>query len=336
MNLEKLKEKFPEKDLDWRIGRSGITNGKPWAMALCYITARAAQDRLDEVFGVGGWCDKYRWEQGGVVCSLSVKIDGEWVTKENGSDQTDIEAFKGGISAAFKRAASTWGIARYLYDLTESFVTFSDNKTGHSAKIEGKYYNWIPPKLPAWALPASHTQTGASGDNTAAPSPGVKQLAQTTAVEVPVEAKKSPASETPVAVDMNSGKATRSKSSSSTSSKATPAFRSSPEPVPTTKDETHFKVSERTQNEIIDFVKFIKFPMDQVAPMIKAHFSKEKLAQLSEFDARKLKTLIQLKHEETNPPKIKMPQWGNTKGPSQTQAQKEDAGMNGGMPKHLR
>jgi len=174
MNLADLKTPFPEKDVEWRIGRSGITNNKPWALALAYITARAAQDRLDDVFGPGGWQDHYEHVQGGVMCTISAKIGDEWVAKQNGSDGSDIEAFKGGISGAFKRAAVNWGIGRYLYDLSESFVTFSEDKTGHSAKIEGKYYNWIPPKLPPWALPVARNNGGTGP--TRKPNPDVQSL----------------------------------------------------------------------------------------------------------------------------------------------------------------
>lgn len=156
MNLTKLKEPFNEKDIEWRIQSSGLTKaGQPWAKAIAYITARAAQDRLDEVVGADKWSDNYLHSSSGVMCSLKIKINDEWVEKQNGSDATDIEAFKGGISAAFKRAASNWGIGRYLYDLSESFVQFSNEKTGHFLKMkeDGKYYHWIPPPLPQWALP---------------------------------------------------------------------------------------------------------------------------------------------------------------------------------------
>ena len=41
--------------------------------------------------------------------------DGEWIGKSDGADDSNIEAAKGGLSAALKRAAVQWGIARYLY-----------------------------------------------------------------------------------------------------------------------------------------------------------------------------------------------------------------------------
>jgi hypothetical protein len=52
------------------------------ALAAAYLDARAIMQRLDSVFGVGGWKDAYRLVVGGsVVCTLSVKVDGEWIDK---------------------------------------------------------------------------------------------------------------------------------------------------------------------------------------------------------------------------------------------------------------
>jgi len=52
------------------------------ALAAAYLDARAVMQRLDTVFGVGGWKDAYQLVNGGsVVCTLSVKVDGEWIDK---------------------------------------------------------------------------------------------------------------------------------------------------------------------------------------------------------------------------------------------------------------
>jgi hypothetical protein len=57
--LKRLKDPFPEKDIEWRMQSSGIRNGNPWGKVLAYVTARAVQDRLDEVLGLDGWSVKY-------------------------------------------------------------------------------------------------------------------------------------------------------------------------------------------------------------------------------------------------------------------------------------
>lgn len=162
LDANALREPFSPEYVQWRVGQAGLTKaGKPWAKVLAYIDSRAIMDRLDEVVGPANWRDEYQaGPAGGVICGLSLRIDGEWVTKWDGAENTDIEAIKGGISDSLKRAAVKWGIGRYLYDLGETFANISDRgeKYSHSkVKVNGKdeyvNFNWDPPQLPAWALP---------------------------------------------------------------------------------------------------------------------------------------------------------------------------------------
>jgi hypothetical protein len=156
MDLKELAKPFPSQDIEWRIQRSGIKGQGPWGMCLAYVTARAIQDRLDEVCGPENWKNEFTaGPHGGVLCGISIRVDsGEWVTKWNGADNTDIEAVKGGLSSAAKRAGVEWGIGRYLYKLDTGWAQFESNGI-YSAKIEGQYYKWNPPELPSWALPNS-------------------------------------------------------------------------------------------------------------------------------------------------------------------------------------
>jgi hypothetical protein len=116
---------FEPKYIQWRVGRAGISGGKPWARVLAYVDARAIQERLDQVCGPDNWKVEYQPVGKGFLCGLSIKCENEWVTKWDGSDETDIEAFKGGISKSLVRAASVWGIGRYLYDLGENWRALS-------------------------------------------------------------------------------------------------------------------------------------------------------------------------------------------------------------------
>ena len=160
MNLTKLKEPFPAEDVEWRIGRSGM-KGKIWAMALAYITARAIHDRLDEVCKPENWMLKYKEHLNETVCEIGIKCGDGWVWKAGGSDQTQFEAFKGGLSSAEKRAGVPWGIGRYLYKLDETFVETSISKIAgykYQKKNEKKgipAFYWKVPELPKWALPGS-------------------------------------------------------------------------------------------------------------------------------------------------------------------------------------
>ena len=102
---EKLKAYFPEEDIQWRI--TATTQDKTKGLAVPYVDTRAIQRRLDDIVGIDGWKVFYRPIEDGFICSLSLKLNNEWITKEDGSNMTDYEKIKGGISAAFKRTASS-------------------------------------------------------------------------------------------------------------------------------------------------------------------------------------------------------------------------------------
>lgn len=162
MDLSKLSLPFSEDEIEWRIGQCGKKgNGQIWAMCLAYVQARAVMNRLDDVCGPENWRTAYRFISGsadtapGIICELSIFINGLWVTKEDGAEQTDIESFKGGLSSSLKRTGSTWGIGRYLYKLEANFATIvSDRKGANWGKTkDGTEFYWTAPPLPAWALP---------------------------------------------------------------------------------------------------------------------------------------------------------------------------------------
>jgi hypothetical protein len=160
LDLARLREPFAPEDIEWRLQQSGEKNGKIWAWALAYITNRAIMDRLDEVVGPENWRNEYATGPGGgVICGVSIRIDGEWVTKWDGADNTDIEAVKGGLSGAMKRAAVQWGVGRYLYKLDEGWATVHDGGREFGKTKDGKSFRWDPPALPEWALPKEPTAT---------------------------------------------------------------------------------------------------------------------------------------------------------------------------------
>lgn len=162
-DLSRLKEPFPADDVEWRIGRAGKSDSGVWAMCLAYITNRAIMDRLDAVCEPGNWRNEYRdAPAGGVLCGISIRIGEEWVTKWDGAENTDMEAVKGGLSSAMKRAAVQWGIGRYLYNLTEGWAKVSANGENHGKTKDNVAFRWDPPALPAWALPGGLGKPGAA------------------------------------------------------------------------------------------------------------------------------------------------------------------------------
>jgi len=120
MNIyERLKRPFKASKISWRVGATNKDKTK--AIALAYIDARDVMERLDEVFGMN-WSCKYSHADNKTICELSVLVDGIWITRANGAGDSDIEAEKGAISDAFKRAGVMFGIGRYLYDLPNEWV----------------------------------------------------------------------------------------------------------------------------------------------------------------------------------------------------------------------
>lgn len=159
---EALTAPFPPSEVKWRV--QGKVNGGGYATIVAYVDARAVADRLDEVFGPLGWSVSHRTDNGRRLCSITASLDGVYSSKEDGSDDTQIEATKGGISDAFKRAAVQWGIARYLYRLPEYSFQMSEGYPPKNRRTVSFYdrgskkgYWCDVPDLPAWAVPAEFT-----------------------------------------------------------------------------------------------------------------------------------------------------------------------------------
>lgn len=136
--FSKLKAPFPPEKISWRVGS---TNKKAWekdnsiqkkGIALAYIDARDVMERLDEVVHPARWQALYPHANGKTSCKIGIDVEENsdnlpnWVWKENGAGDSDVEAEKGAFSDAFKRAAVLWGIGRYLYDLGNTWVNLDD------------------------------------------------------------------------------------------------------------------------------------------------------------------------------------------------------------------
>jgi hypothetical protein len=146
--LRQLKEPFDPKFLKWRVGATNADKTK--GIALCYLDAREVMKRLDDVCGIGGWQSWFKEVPNGYVCDIQIKIDGEWINKSNGAGLTQVEPVKGGMSDAFKRTASTWGVGRYLYYLPNVWV---------SIKPQGRSFALAEiPQLPDWAMPSGQIE----------------------------------------------------------------------------------------------------------------------------------------------------------------------------------
>jgi len=154
--VEKLKKPFEQKDVEFRVAK--VSKRTKQVLVLAYITSRAVMDRLDETVGTDGWKDEYDLLKGGVTCKLSMKLNGDFICKQDAAAFTNIEALKGAFSAALKRAAVKFGVGRYLYQLPEYWVDLVERKPAKNANKIHSYHSdnftgwWIEPDLPNWAL----------------------------------------------------------------------------------------------------------------------------------------------------------------------------------------
>lgn len=143
MDFEKLTAPFDK--IHWRAqtvvkGRDGLGYT---AMALAYMDARDVMERLDAVCGPAGWQDNYHETQSGrIVCSLTLNIDGVWITKCDAAGDTAVEGEKGAISDAFKRAAVKWGIGRYLYAMEAPWADCEGYTTNQNGREAHKFKKW--------------------------------------------------------------------------------------------------------------------------------------------------------------------------------------------------
>ena len=141
---QRLECPFPAKSVSWRIGRKNGDQTK--ASLLAFIDARDVMERLDKACGFDGWqCTYTHVNESVAICSIGIRVNGEWMWRSNGAGDTAVEAEKGRLSDAFKRAAVLWGVGRYLYGLDSPWVTL----TGKNSWDKN-------PDLPAWATVAGY------------------------------------------------------------------------------------------------------------------------------------------------------------------------------------
>ena len=176
--LDRLRDPFPDAALTWKIQTCGENDRGVWALVVPYLKTDAIRDRLDTVIGPANW----KTEQfipgpaGGLQCGLSIRVDGEWLTKWDGADNTEIESIKGGMSDAFKRAARCWGIGRYLTSLDAQFATISDRGTFRGKTKSGTTFRWDPPGVPS--VPTPPRQAAVPSPGAAAPTSDLAEQKQ--------------------------------------------------------------------------------------------------------------------------------------------------------------
>jgi hypothetical protein len=159
----RLAEPFDASEIKWRVTHTS-KDGTRGAL-IAFANPRAYTDRLNQLFTPNGWTRTYEVSHASsltrtkkdkiiqtgkvlVTCTLTIAGVGchsgcgeEWADEENALTAAEAQAFK--------RAASCYGLGRYLYDLSETWVQLDERR-------QPLEY----PRLPDWALP----KTGADGD----------------------------------------------------------------------------------------------------------------------------------------------------------------------------
>lgn len=143
--LTKLKKPLEVEDIDFRVQS---ISSKGFATILAYKDARTDMNRLDEVCGAL-WQDKYELIDGQLFCSIGIKIDNEWIWRQDVGIESNTEATKGRASDAFKRAGFRWGIGRELYDypriqlmLKSDEFTVNGNKGKQTYNLKLQSWKW--------------------------------------------------------------------------------------------------------------------------------------------------------------------------------------------------
>lgn len=135
--FEELAKPMPYK---WRLKTVTNKAKKPYpegtrGQFLAYIDARDVFNRLDNVMGPQNWQDAIKQvnDDGSVIVALSLRINGEWLTKEdvgypnNPGSGVEEEPLKAAVSDGIKRAGVHFGIGRFLYELPPTWTEIDAN-----------------------------------------------------------------------------------------------------------------------------------------------------------------------------------------------------------------
>jgi hypothetical protein len=153
--VAELEVPFNSSLIEWRV--VNVTEDGSRGQILPYADQRAYTDRLNELFTPAGWTRKYtvntsanfqRSEDSKVVAKVFVTCDltihGIGSHSATGEEWTDND--NAGTSAeaqAFKRAYSCFGLGRYLYDISKTWVDLDEHHRPQET-----------PQIVGWATPA--------------------------------------------------------------------------------------------------------------------------------------------------------------------------------------
>src|SRR5580765_8389204 len=152
---------FDPRVVEWRVTNTTKGNRQSRGQVIPYADQRAYTDRLNALFSPAGWTRKYSVHTSAnfqrakdqkttakvfVTCDLTIFGLGshsatgeEWADDENAGTAAEAQAFK--------RSCACFGLGRYLYHFTGTWVDLDDRKRPK-----------IIPKLAGWATPEGWRQ----------------------------------------------------------------------------------------------------------------------------------------------------------------------------------
>jgi hypothetical protein len=161
--VAQLEVPFDPSVIEWRVTNTskGKVNGSLRGQVIPFADQRAYTDRLNALFSPAGWTRKYSVHTSAnfqrdkdqkttakvfVTCDLTIFGIGshsatgeEWADDENAGTAAEAQAFK--------RAASCFGLGRYLYHFTGIWVDLDERKRPK-----------MKPRLAGWATPEGWRQ----------------------------------------------------------------------------------------------------------------------------------------------------------------------------------
>ncbi|HEY6487636.1 MAG TPA: Rad52/Rad22 family DNA repair protein [Terracidiphilus sp.] len=157
-----LAEPFEPNEIKWRVTSTTRDGGRGAVVA--YADPRGYTDRLNQLFTPTGWTRTYEVstvsavtrmkkdkliQTGKVLVTCALALTGLGCHAGSGEDWADeANAMTTAEAQAFKRAASCYGLGRYLYNLAETWVPLNEYR--RPAEF---------PKLPDWTLPKGASPT---------------------------------------------------------------------------------------------------------------------------------------------------------------------------------
>ena len=147
---------FDPSQIEWRVANTTKYGNRPRGLVVAYADQRAYTDRLNLLVTPGGWTRKYAIHTSAnfqrdkdqrvaakvlVACELTIfGLGSHSATGEQWAD--DDNAVTAAEAQSFKRACSCFGLGRYLYYFSGTWVDLDDRKRPKTI-----------PKLADWATP---------------------------------------------------------------------------------------------------------------------------------------------------------------------------------------